>query len=120
MTVGYGFNGTSYSGHYANIISIGPNRSGTTFGMVNMAGNLPGFLMPLVITAFTKGHEGSSVHWGYAFWIFGGLYGVGTVIFVTLARGDVQPFNYKEYNSESDLEKKVPRLPTFRSVGEDS
>ena len=119
MTVGYGFNGTSYSGHYANIISIGPNRSGTTFGMVNMAGNLPGFLMPLVITAFTADHESSSTHWGYAFWIFAGLYGVGTVVFVTLARIDVQPFNYKDYSKREKLEETVPRLPTYRSLEKD-
>ena len=120
MTVGYGFNGTSYSGHYANIISIGPNRSGTTFGMVNMAGNLPGFLMPLVITAFTKGHESSSVHWGYAFWIFAGLYGIGTIIFVTLAKIEIQPFNYKDYSKKHAVDADTdPRLPSYRSLGKD-
>ena len=117
MTLGYGFNGTSYSGHYANIISIGPNRSGTTFGMVNMAGNLPGFLMPLVITAFTTGHEDSSVHWGYAFWVFAGLYGLGTIVFVSLAQIDIQPFNYKDYSSKEETEEKsCPRLPSYRTL----
>ena len=110
MTIGYGFNGTSYSGHYANIISIGPNRSGTTFGLVNMAGNLPGFLMPLVITAFTKGHEDSSASWGYAFWIFAGLYGIGTMIFVTFAKGEVQEFNFKDYEISNGSSKAVPKL----------
>ena len=119
MPIGYGFNGAALSGHIANIISIGPNRSGTTFGMVNMAANLPGFLMPLVITGFTKGHEDSSVRWGYAFWIFAGLYGLGTIIFVTFARGGIQEFNYKEYRNLSDLDKEVPKLPSYRSTGLD-
>ena len=115
MTVGFGFNGTSYSGHYANVISIGPNRSGTTLGLVNMAGNLPGFLMPLVIPALTKDHEDSSIHWGYAFWICAGLYGIGTVIFVTLGEIEVQEFNYKEY-SKSEEENFATFLPTYRKT----
>ena len=118
MTVGFGFNGTSYSGHYANVISIGPNRSGTTLGLVNMAGNLPGFLMPLVITALTKGHEDSSIHWGYAFWICAGLYGIGTVICLTLGKIEVQEFNYKEYN-KSEEENFATPLPTYRKTGDD-
>jgi len=98
MTIGYGFQGTQYSGHYANMITIGPNRSGTTFGLVNFAGNLPGFLTPILNSALTKGipeneHDQLSTAWGHFWWILSGMYVLGTVIFALFARGEVQPFN---------------------------
>ena len=119
MTVGYGFNGTSYSGHYANIISIGPNRSGTTYGLINMMSNLPGFLMPLVINAFTSGHEDSSKHWGYVFWIFAGLYGIGTIVFVLFAQIEVQPFNYRDYTKPKHEDQERPHTPSYKKTDVD-
>ena len=54
---------------------------------------------------------------GHAFWVFAGLYGVGTVVFVTLARIDIQPFNYKNYQNKEDTEEKSgPRLPSYRTL----
>ena len=61
--------------------------------------------MPMVINAFTAGHEDSSQHWGWsvlhnctavysqccrAFLLFAGMYGLGTLVFVSLASGKVK------------------------------
>ena len=66
-------------------------------------------------SALTKSQKGSSIHWGYAFWICAGLYGIGTVIFLTLGKIEVQEFNYKEY-SKSEEENFATFLPTYRKT----
>lgn len=39
--------GAIYSGHYVNPIDLAPNFAGTLSGIVNTAGNVPGFLAPM-------------------------------------------------------------------------
>ena len=81
MTIGTGFKAFSYQGHLAAVYDIAPTYSGTLCGFVNMAGNLTGFITPLVAAAFTKHDVKDVAGWRNLFLTASGLYFLAFIIF---------------------------------------
>jgi len=106
MAFAFGCTGCDYSGGVANTQSIAPNYSGTVYGLRNFAAQITGFMMPAVISAFTKCKdcEGDATRWGYAFWIFAGLCLFGMLVFLLFATTQEQPFNSNDYTGGKALE----------------
>merc|ERR1719458_90138 len=105
MSFAFGCTGCDYSGGVANTQSIAPNYSGTVYGLRNFAAQITGFMMPAVISAFTRceGCEGDATRWGYAFWIFAGLCFFGMLVFLLFATAEEQPFNDNDYSGSKVL-----------------
>ena len=107
MTLGTGFKAFSYLGHLAAVYDIAPTYSGTVCGFVNMAGNLTGFITPLVAAAFTK-HDAKDVEgWRNLFLTASGLYFLAFIIFPIFIRLSPAKFELKgaEKFSNDRIEK---------------
>jgi ACS family sodium-dependent inorganic phosphate cotransporter-like MFS transporter 5 len=57
-----GFNGCVYPGFNSTHVDMAPDFAGTLMGLTNSIGNLPGFIAPLVASAFySEGRGGVSI-----------------------------------------------------------
>ena len=61
-------------GHLSAVYDIAPKYSGTVYGFVNMIGNTPGFITPLVTTAFTGENPKDVAGWRHLFWLSASLF----------------------------------------------
>ncbi len=61
-----GFNGGVYPGFNSNHVDMAPDFAGTLMGLTNSIGNLPGFIAPLVASAFYSESRGGV---SYSSWI---------------------------------------------------
>ena len=89
------------AGHIQNIIGLGPNRSGTLYGVSNGFGNLTGFLVP-EITKRIIGNCGEAcdtdvARWRWLFILAASFYALTTAYFCLAASSEVQKFNDKSY-----------------------
>jgi hypothetical protein len=53
-----GFNGCVYPGFNSTHVDMAPDFAGTLMGLTNSFGNLPGFIAPLVASAFYSESNG--------------------------------------------------------------
>ncbi len=62
LVVAMGFNGCIYPGFNSTHVDMAPDFAGTLMGLTNSFGNLPGFIAPLVASAFySEGRGGVSI-----------------------------------------------------------
>ena len=106
MTIGTGFKAFSYLGHLSAVYDIAPTYSGTVCGFVNMAGNLTGFITPLVTAAFTQHDAKDVAGWRNLFLTASGLYFLAFIIFPLCIR--LKPAKF-----ELDGDKKSHRIHLF-------
>ena len=111
MTLGTGFKALSYLGHLAAVYDIAPTYSGTVCGFVNMAGNLTGFITPLVAAAVTK-HDAKDVEgWRNLFLTASGLYFLAFILFPICIRLSPAKFEFKgAENSPNDRIEKTRKV----------
>ena len=98
----FAFNGAIMAGHIQNGLDLGPNRSGTLYGVSNGFGNISGFLVP-VITKAMIGSCGAACdtdvsRWRWLFILAAVSYGLNTALFCLAASSEVQTFNTKSYS----------------------
>ena len=111
MTLGTGFKAFSYLGHLAAVYDIAPTYSGTLCGFVNMAGNLTGFITPLVAAAFTKHDAKDVAGWRNLFLTASGLYFLAFIIFPIGIRLSPAKFELKRAdNSPNDRIEKTRKV----------
>jgi len=87
-----GFDGFRGSSSGVNIIDISPNYAGAVMGVVNSAGNVTGFVAPYVVGLLLSAGDDQK-HWQIVFWLAGGGYFVGGILYMMLASGEVQAWN---------------------------
>lgn len=73
------FAGAGYSGYQMNHIALSPKFAGTMYGITNAAGNICGFLAPLIVGLLTEGQETLS-RWRLIFYLTAGV-NIGTNLF---------------------------------------
>lgn len=86
------FNGAVTAGYLANGLDIAPNFSGTIFGMANTLSSIGGYLSTKMVAAFTNNNH-TSEQWSYVFWILAVIYIVGSLTYLLLGSGNLQPWN---------------------------
>jgi MFS family permease len=103
MTIGIGFKGASYMGHLGAVYDISPTYSGTVCGFVNMAGNLTGFITPLVAAAFTEHNPEDPAGWRNLFWTSCGLFSAAFIIFPLFIRLTPASFELQEISKSQKV-----------------
>ncbi|XP_069991882.1 sialin [Penaeus vannamei] len=84
--------GAIYSGHYVNPIDLAPNFAGTLSGIVNTAGNVPGFLAPMT-AGYIINNQPTLTQWRKVFIIAAVVYTVDAILYLLFASGDEQSWN---------------------------
>lgn len=79
-------------GFNVNHLDIAPNFSGTLMGISNCLATIPGFLGPYIVGVLTTNNE-TQGQWQYVFYIAGGVYLFGFLVFVIFAQGTEQSWN---------------------------
>ncbi|XP_017779299.1 PREDICTED: sialin-like [Nicrophorus vespilloides] len=94
MSLALGFNGAATITNLQNAQDLAPNFAGTIYGIINMTGNMAGFLAPLIAGYVTQENNGLS-EWHIVFWLGASIYMGCAIIFSFFGSGDVQPWNKK-------------------------
>ena len=116
MALTFAFNGGVMAGHIQNGIDLGPNRSGTLYGVSNGFGNLSGFLVPEITKRILGDCDTDVTRWRWLFILAGAMYMANTLLFCVAASPKVQEFNSKSYvgvTSVKYLQQEWSKLTKF-------
>jgi len=92
FTVALTLNGAVTAGYLGNGLDIAPNFSGTIFGMANTLSSFGGYVSTWMVGVITF-NDNSYEQWQIIFAIVAGTYIVGSITFLFLGRGELQPWN---------------------------
>jgi len=92
LVIAVGANAASYLGFQVNHIDLAPNFAGTMMGITNCVANICSIIAPLII-GFIVTDETDPSQWRIIFFIAGGVYFVGNLMFVVFGKVNVQPWN---------------------------
>ncbi|XP_046558800.1 uncharacterized transporter slc-17.2-like [Haliotis rubra] len=90
LTTAMWFMGVSTAGYLVNFVDFAPRYAGILVGVSSTVSTLPGMVAPLIAGAFTPNK--TQEEWRNVFYVCGGFCLLGTVVFGTQARGEVQPW----------------------------
>lgn len=104
LTLSLAFCGFQFSSFFVNHGDIGPRYAGTIFGITNMGASVPGILAPYVVGAITPNK--TQEEWRTAFYIAAGVYCLGAIAYIILAKGEVQAWaEYHDEGQDQELEE---------------
>ncbi|PVD32482.1 hypothetical protein C0Q70_07921 [Pomacea canaliculata] len=106
LTLAMGFSGFTIAGHSVNHLDIAPAFAAVLFALTNTVGTISGLIGPALVGVLTEKHETRS-QWNIFFIVSGSIYSIGGLIFVLLARGELQ-----DWAKMKDLEASVSVLPS--------
>merc|ERR1719357_2200277 len=92
LCISMGLNAACYSGFTSNTIDLSPNYAGTVMGVLNMVGNVAGFVTPYIVGTIINGNQ-TQAAWRTAFLLSTGVYTVCNLVFVIWGSTEVQPWN---------------------------
>ncbi|XP_044592172.1 vesicular glutamate transporter 1 [Cotesia glomerata] len=95
MILALALNGAACQTSLQNHQDLAPNFAGSLYGIMNVFGSVPGFVIPSVIGALTNHHNGVE-EWRWMFWISAIVFFSATVLFWILGSASIQPWN--DYN----------------------
>ena len=81
-----------------NHADLAPSYTGLLFGMTNMMANIPGFLAPEMVGAFTV-EESTIETWSRVWYTSAAIYFVGAIIYIFFASAELQ--SWANINSRS-------------------
>ncbi|XP_046556711.1 uncharacterized transporter slc-17.2-like [Haliotis rubra] len=90
LTIGMWFAGFAYGGFVVNTVDFAPRYAGILFGITNAAATIPGMVAPVIAGAMTPNK--TQEEWRNVFYVCAGFCALGTLVFSTLARGELQPW----------------------------
>ncbi|XP_046377073.2 sialin-like isoform X1 [Haliotis rufescens] len=113
LTVSLGTNGISMGGFNVNHLDIAPKFAGVMLGITNGIASIPGFLAPAVVGYITNNRE-TIEGWRYVFFLTAGIYVVGALVYVALARGDEMAWARERPSHSSSLSVSSANIQTHR------
>ncbi|XP_067658752.1 uncharacterized transporter slc-17.2-like [Haliotis asinina] len=116
LTIAMFFVGFASAGYVVNTVDFAPRYAGILFGLDNAAATVPGMVAPLLAGALTPNK--TQEEWRNVFYVCAGFCALGTLVFGTLARGEVQPWAMDQV--DVDVEVKAQEVPSVSSKALDS
>ncbi|XP_067658569.1 uncharacterized transporter slc-17.2-like isoform X1 [Haliotis asinina] len=108
LTIAMWFMGLSTAGYLVNFVDFAPRHAGILVGISNTIASLPGMVAPLLAGVMTP-HK-TQEEWRNVFYVCGGFCVLGTLVFGTQARGELQPWAVEQVVIEVGEEHGVPML----------
>uniref|UniRef100_A0A1Q3FRU5 Putative permease of the major facilitator superfamily protein n=1 Tax=Culex tarsalis TaxID=7177 RepID=A0A1Q3FRU5_CULTA len=91
MTIAVAMGSFAWAGYVVNLLELSPKSAGVTMGFVGTFGTIADIISPAVTGSLT---ENSAVEeWNVVFFVTGGIYLVGCVVYWFLASGELQPWS---------------------------
>lgn len=92
FTLALFLNGAVTAGYLGNGLDIAPNFSGTIFGMANTLSSFGGFVSAYMVGVLTNDNQ-TYGQWQIVFWILAIIYIVGSLAYLIMGSGELQPWN---------------------------
>ncbi|KAK2142033.1 hypothetical protein LSH36_1002g01003 [Paralvinella palmiformis] len=89
--IGYGLSGFTASGISVITLDMAPQYAGTLLGITNVINSCGGFLSPALVRLVTD-NQGDKYRWQLMFYITGGFYMLGLLVFTFLGSAEIQPW----------------------------
>ncbi|XP_050412210.1 sialin isoform X2 [Patella vulgata] len=109
LSISTAFNGFSMAGYSSNLLDFAPRYAGVICGICNFIGTVPGMVAPIVVGVLTP-HK-SQEEWRDVFYLGGGMALLSAVLYVMLARSDIQPWAAKHIEIIIENPQSVIKVP---------
>ncbi|XP_011178028.1 putative inorganic phosphate cotransporter [Zeugodacus cucurbitae] len=100
LVIAVGVNSSSYLGFLTNHIDLSPNFAGILMGIANCAANIMSLLAPLTV-GFIVTDAKCIEQWRIVFYIGGGMYFIGNLLFVLFGKTEIQAWNYPKIERDN-------------------
>ncbi|CAH1248088.1 SLC17A5 [Branchiostoma lanceolatum] len=112
LTLSVAMGGLCMSGFNVNHLDIAPRYAGVLMGISNCAATIPGFAGPAVVGILTK-HANTWItrkhQWQIVFYITAGINAFGTITYLLMGDGTVQPWAKNQTEGEKTIPKDEER-----------
>ncbi|XP_011184109.1 putative inorganic phosphate cotransporter [Zeugodacus cucurbitae] len=95
LVIAVGTNTACNLGYLVNPIDLSPNFAGILMGIANCVGNIMSLLAPLTVGFIVTDAENIQ-QWRIVFYIIGGMYFIGNLLFVSFGQTKIQTWNWAE------------------------
>ncbi|KAK0175029.1 hypothetical protein PV327_008814 [Microctonus hyperodae] len=122
MILSLALNGAACQTSLQNHQDLAPNFAGSLYGIMNVFGSIPGFIIPPIIGALTNEHNGLE-EWRWMFWITAIVFFSATVLFWIFGSASIQPWNdygqQTKVETVTDEEKQMNDVPVKETLTSD-
>lgn len=119
MVLALALNGAACQTNLQNHQDLAPNFAGSLYGIMNVVGSFPGFIIPPIIGALTNQRNGLE-EWRWMFWISSIIFFSATIVFWIFGSATIQPWNdysqaakvptvIEEEKQMTDITKEIPQ-----------
>ncbi|XP_048250788.1 uncharacterized transporter slc-17.2-like [Haliotis rufescens] len=106
LTIAMWFVGMASAGYIVNTVDFAPRYAGILFGICNAAGTVPGMVAPLLAGVLTPNK--TQEEWRNVFYVCAGFCALGSLVFGTQARGELQPWAVDQVEVDVGEGQEVP------------
>ncbi|XP_048250163.1 uncharacterized transporter slc-17.2-like [Haliotis rufescens] len=106
LTIAMWFVGMASAGYIVNTVDFAPRYAGILFGICNAAATVPGMVAPLLAGALTPNK--TQEEWRNVFYVCAGFCALGSLVFGTQARGELQPWAVDQVEVDVGEGQEVP------------
>ncbi|XP_034945295.1 sialin-like [Chelonus insularis] len=92
MILALAFNGAACQTSLQNHQDLAPNFAGSIYGVMNVFGSVPGFIISPIIGALTNAHNGVE-EWRWMFLLSAFIFFSTTILYWIFGSADIQPWN---------------------------
>lgn len=92
MILALALNGAACQTSLQNHQDLAPNFAGSLYGIMNVFGSIPGFIIPPIVGALTDGRNNIE-QWRWIFWITAIVFFSATILFWIFGSASIQPWN---------------------------
>ncbi|CAO1339479.1 unnamed protein product [Diamesa hyperborea] len=116
FTIALTLNGAVTAGYLGNGLDIAPNFSGTIFGMANTLSSFGGYLSTWMVGVLTF-ENNTYAQWQIVFSILAATYILGSLAFLIMGSGNLQPWNTPPERNGNALQEQEEGVP-LKQIGQ--
>ncbi|XP_018333995.1 putative inorganic phosphate cotransporter isoform X2 [Agrilus planipennis] len=101
LIIGVALNGAHLSGFLVNLIDLSPTYAGVLMSFTNGTSQVCSIIAPLIVQLLVL-DSSDSTQWAKVFYIAGGLFFFGNIVFVVFGSGEKQPWDSNKKGTRVD------------------
>ncbi|XP_050301012.1 sialin [Anthonomus grandis grandis] len=112
LTLAVAIHGSVSTGPLASVVDISPNYAAVLMGLLNTAAAFVGFFTPAVVGYLTYQNQ-TTPQWQKVFWISSSWLFLSGLLYVFIAKSELQPWNSPEKNEQPEEELMVVKTEKY-------